>query len=92
MIAVAGCILDGKPAPRQLKNVWREEGIGAKYGGGWIDWPAKMVTEFSVVKNYNNVLSSYQGSTNKVEWTKRNPSAWDAVARYLSYKIHKDGD
>lgn len=79
---MAGCVLDGAPAPPILKTaqMYRAWGIGDP-----MELPAGLLPQMQIALNVYDALTSYKSSSGRsVEWTKRNPDAWRLVSAIIA--------
>lgn len=53
-------------------------------------WPPGFLNMIRVVGNVYRALTGYRDATNKVEWTKKNPKAWEIVGEVRLLQAERD--
>ena len=64
------------------------EAWGAPWGGGWMGWPAGLLTRLRLVKNVYNAWTAYTRAENRAVWSKKpeNATANEIVGIVRSYR------
>lgn len=76
--------------PPTLRYAWQCERWGAlPNAGGLRDQPARMMADMPVAANVYNARKRYwhaMRNGNIVDWKRKNPDAWDIVAKVLELR------
>ena len=81
-MAVGDYVFDKKSPPPELARALNYEKWGI---GDIMQLPAGLLPMMNTALNYYHALKGYKTATNStVEWTKRNPEAWEMVSWVIS--------
>lgn len=85
-MTVAAHVLDRQPAPPALSRAWDYE----RFGVNVLDLPPAHFYESRLAMNVYGALSGYvQAAGSTVQWTQRNPQAWNMVAKILEVRLQQ---
>jgi len=80
VMAVAAHVFDSDPPPPVLVKAWDYQSFGVDL----LSLPAGELNALRLATNAHQALRGYtQASGHTVEWTNRNPSAWNLVSAII---------
>lgn len=84
-MAVADYVLDDEPPPPELKRALNYQSWGV---ADVMKLPAGLLPRMNTVLAYYNALQQYKRAPRmeSVEWSEKNPDAWDLVTRALGWR------
>lgn len=81
-MAAAAVVFDKATPPPELSEAWLYQRWGL---GNVLELPAGRIQKINAVLNVYNACNAYQSAGGRsVEWTKRNPAAWNLVSALIA--------
>jgi hypothetical protein len=72
--------------PYELRMAYQIERWGDPFGGGWMEWDARLLARMQTVKAYADAFKAYKDYSGQKGFVGNNPSVWRLVTEVWKWR------